>query len=76
MSQPNVLEVKLKLLVFFFVPLRMSKVQRWSALIYRVIAKQRAKRKQTHPVCSHAGEKYAKVESVDTQNDYETKSKT
>ena len=31
-------------------------------LIYRVIAKQHAKREQTHPVCLHTKEKYKKVE--------------
>ena len=40
-----------------------------------MIAKEQAKREQTHPVCLHAVEKYEKVEKVNTQNDYETKSK-
>ena len=44
-------------------------------LIYRVIGKQQTKREQTHPVCLHAVEKYEKVESVNTQNDYKTTSK-
>ena len=44
-------------------------------LTYRVIAKQRAKREQTHPVCLHAMEKDKKVDSVNTHNDYETASK-
>ena len=30
---------------------------------------------QTHPVCLHALEKFKKVESINTQNDYETTSK-
>ena len=37
-----------------------------------MIAKQRTKREQTHPVCLYALEKY---EKVNTQNDYETTSK-
>ena len=37
-----------------------------------MIAKEQAKREQAHPVCLHAVEK---VEKVNTQNDYETKSK-
>ena len=40
-----------------------------------MIAKQRAKREQTHPVCLHAMEKDKKVDSVNTHNDYETASK-
>ena len=44
-------------------------------LTYRVIAKQRAKRKQTNPVCLHAMEKDKKVDSVNAHNDYETASK-
>ena len=45
----------------------------WRTLIYVEIAKQQAKRGQTHPVCLNAVEKYKKVESVNTQNDYEKK---
>ena len=41
-------------------------------MIYRVIANQHAKRKQTYPVCLHAMEKYKKIESVNKQNDYKT----
>ena len=37
-----------------------------------MIAKQRTKREQTHPVCLYPLEKY---EKVNTQNDYETTSK-
>ena len=55
----NVLEVKSKLLVFSSVPLVMQKVQKVQVLIYR----QHVKRKQTHPVCLHAVEKYKKVDS-------------
>ena len=44
-------------------------------LIYIVIAEQRAKREQTHPVSLHVVERYRKVESVTTQNDYETTTK-
>ena len=39
-----------------------------------MIVKQRAKREQTHPVCLHTVQKYEKVESVNTQNNYETTS--
>ena len=42
----------------------------WTALLHRVIAKQQAKREQSHPVCLHAVERYEKVETVNTQNDY------
>ena len=38
-------------------------------------AKQRAEKEQTHRTCLHAVEKYAKVESVNTSNDYKTTSK-
>ena len=38
-------------------------------LLYTVIAKQRAKIVQTHPVYLHSVERYEKVESVNTQND-------
>ena len=64
--------------------MNLSKCKKWRALLHRVIAKQQAKREQTHPVCLHAvekyvclhaGEKYEKVENVNTQNDYETTSK-
>ena len=40
-----------------------------------MIAKQHAKREQTHPVCLHTIEKYEKVESVNMQNDYKITSK-
>ena len=36
-----------------------------------MIAKKKRKREQTHIVCLHAVGKYGKVESVNTQSDYE-----
>ena len=48
---------------------------KWKPLLHRVIAKQQSERKQTHPVCLHAVEKYEKVESVNTQDDKVTASK-
>ena len=54
---------------------RCKKYKRWRALLHRVIVKQQAKRKQSHPMCLHTVEKYEKVENVNTQNDYETISK-
>ena len=38
-------------------------------------AKQRSKRKQTYLVCLQVVKKYKKVESINTQSDYETTSK-
>ena len=58
-----------------FILMNLSKYKRWRALLYIVTAKQQSKREQTHPVCLHAVEKCEKVESVNTQNDYETTSK-
>ena len=46
-----------------------EKYKRWRALIYKVIAKQREKREQTHPVCLHIVVKYEKVESVNIKDD-------
>ena len=40
-----------------------------------MIAKQWAKREQTHPAYLHAVEKYVKVENINAQNDYKTTSK-
>ena len=54
-----------------FVLMNLFKYKRWRALLHRGIAKQ-SKREQTYPVCLHAMEKYEKVESVNTQNDYKT----
>ena len=59
----------------FCTPYDAKCAKRWRVLIYRVIAKQRAKREQIHPVCLHAVKKYEKVEIANTQNDYKTTSK-
>ena len=40
-----------------------------------MIAKQLSKREQTHPVCLQKVEKCEKVDSINTQNEYETTSK-
>ena len=53
--------------------MNLSKYKRWRALLHSVIVKQLAKREQTHLVCLNAVEKNEKVESINTQNDYETK---
>ena len=55
--------------------MNLSKYKWWGAILLRVIAKQQSKREQTHPVCLLVVEKYEKVESINTQNDYETTSK-
>ena len=55
--------------------MNLSRYKRWIALLHRVIAKQQVKRKQSHPVCLHAVEKYEKVENVNKQNHYKTASK-
>ena len=55
--------------------MNLSKYKRWRALLHRVLAEQQSKREQTHSVCSPAVEKYEKVESVNTENDYESTSK-
>ena len=55
--------------------MNLSKYNRWRALLHRLIAKQKAKREQTHPVCLDVVRKYGKMESVNTQNDYETVSR-
>ena len=55
--------------------MNLSKYERWRTLLRRVNAKHQAKREQAHPTCLHAVEKYGKVESVNTQNDYATSSK-
>ena len=34
--------------------MNLSKYKRWRVLLHRVIAKQQAKKEQSHPVCSHA----------------------
>ena len=55
--------------------MNLFKNKRWRALLHWVIAKQQSKKEQAHPVCLQAVEKYEKVDSVNTQNDYETTSK-
>ena len=55
--------------------MNLSRCKRWGALLHRVTAKQQGKIEQTCPVCSHAVDKYVKVENVNTQNDYETTNK-
>ena len=55
--------------------MNLSKYERWRTLLHRVNAKYQAKREQANPMCLHAVEKYEKVESVNTQNDYATSSK-
>ena len=55
--------------------MKLSKYKWRRALLHRVIAKQQSKREQTHPVCLQELQKYEKMKSVNTQNDYETTSK-
>ena len=50
----------------------MQKVQNMESVDIQSDVKQNAKKEQIHPVCLHAIEKYKKVESVNTQNDYKT----
>ena len=50
----------------------MQKVQNMESVDIQSDAKQNAKKEQIHPVCLRAIEKYKKVESVNTQNDYKT----
>ena len=57
-----------------FVLINFSKYKRWRPLLHRVTAKQQSKIEQTHHLCLHAVEKYKKMESVNTQNDYKTTS--
>ena len=54
--------------------MNLSQYKKWRVLLHRVIAKEQAKREQTHPVCLHAVEKFEKVGNTNTQNDYETTS--
>ena len=54
--------------------MNLSQYKTWRMLLHRIITKQQSKREQTHPVCLHAVEKNGRAESVDTQNDYATKS--
>ena len=51
-----------------FVIMNLSKHKRWRA-------HSDCKTIKTYPVCLYAAEKYEKVESLNTQNDYETASK-
>ena len=55
--------------------MNLSKYKRQRTLLHRVIAKQLSKREQTHPVCLQKVEKSEKVDSINTQNEYETTSK-
>ena len=55
--------------------MKLSKYKRWRALLHRVIANNKQKENRHHPLCLHAVEKYEKMESTNTQNDYETMSK-
>ena len=52
--------------------MNLSKYKLSRALLCRVITKQQSKREQAHPVCLQEVQKYKKVESVNTLNDYET----
>ena len=63
------MDLKLKLLVFLFVPLKMQKVQKLESINIQSEYETLSKREQTNPVCLHAVEKY---EKVNTQNDYKT----
>ena len=51
-----------------FIVMNLSKHKRWRA-------HSDCKTIKTYPVCLYAAEKYEKVESLNTQNDYETASK-
>ena len=52
-----------------------SKYKRWRALLHRVITKQQSEREETHPACLHTVEKYKKVDSINTENDYKISKK-
>ena len=58
-----------------FILMNLSKYKRWRVILHRVIVEQQSKRELTHLVCLLAVGKYEKVESINTQNDYETASK-
>ena len=47
--------------------MNLSQYKKWRVLLHRVIAKEQAKREQTHPVCLHAVEKFEKVGNANTQ---------
>ena len=53
--------------------MNLSKYKIWRVLLHRVIAKQQAKREQSHP--EHAVGKYENVENLNTLYDYKTTSK-
>ena len=53
----------------------MRKVPKVESINIQSVTKQPANSEQTHLVCLHAMEKFEKLESINTQNDYETKSK-
>ena len=73
--QRNLSEVKLKLLVFFLVPLVMQKVQKVESVnIQSDWETKRKKRIDLSCVFTHSG-KVWKGGSVNTQNDFETASK-
>ena len=63
------MEVKLKLLVLFFVPLLMQKVKKVKSINIQSDCETQAKREQTYPVFLHSVKNYKKVENVNTQND-------
>ena len=69
------MEVKLKPLFFFFVPLVMQKVQKVESLNLQSDCKTTSKKRTDSSVYLHAVEKYKNMESVNTQNDSETTSK-
>ena len=52
----------------------LAKYKWWRALLNRLIAKQQSKREQAHSMCLKEVQKYEKVESINTLNDYETAS--
>ena len=47
--------------------MNLPQYKKWRVLLHRVIAKEQAKREQTHPVCLHAVEKFEKVGNANTQ---------
>ena len=62
--------VKLKLLVFLFVPLMMQKVRKVESIYYiQSDCKTKNKNSTDSSVYLHSVERYEKVESVNTQND-------
>ena len=49
--------------------MKVPKYRSSRALLHRMIAKQQAKKEQTHPVCLHAVDKYKNLESINAQKD-------